>query len=88
MIQFNKPTNLNGNELIEELKSAGITVSGLPELDADGFLHLGIDAKDEAKAKPVISAHNGTNGVKELTIDEKLASVGLSVPDLKAVLGL
>jgi hypothetical protein len=88
MIQFNKPTNLNGNELIEELKSAGVTVNGIPEVDAEGFLHLDIQAKDEAKAQPVVAAHNGTDGIKELTVAEKLASVGLSVADLKAALGL
>jgi hypothetical protein len=88
MIQFNKPTNLNGNELIDELKSAGVTVNGIPEVDAEGFLHLDIQAKDEAKAQPIVAAHNGTDGVKELTVAEKLASVGLSVADLKTALGL
>lgn len=40
--------------------------------------------KEQAQA--ALDAHNGT--VAEPTINEKLASVGLSVDDLKAALGL
>jgi hypothetical protein len=40
----------------------------------------------KAQAQAALTAHDGTR--PELTISEKLASVGLSVDDLKAALGL
>ena len=41
---------------------------------------------NEVKAKELLDAHDGTT--PEPTIAEKLASVGLSIDDLKAALGL
>lgn len=87
MIQFIKPKNLNGAELLEELKVAGI-IAKTPTLDGDDNFWLDLDSNDEAKAKPIIAAHNGTMIAAELTINQKLASVGLSIDDLKAALGL
>ena len=88
MITFTKPKNLNGSELLDELIAAGVTITQPPYLDGEGVLWLDIDAKDKDKAKPVLAAHNGNMIPKEQTIDEKLASVGLSIVDLKAALGL
>lgn len=88
MIQFTKPVNLNGAELVEELKAAGVQVSDFPTVDGSDILWLDIQSKDEAKASSVVEAHNGTIVAPELTVVEKLASVGLSVNDLKAALGL
>ena len=68
MISFNKPTNLNGAILIDELNAAGITLSfnplgynnqQLPQINADGLLWLAIEAKDEDAAKVIVEAHNG-----------------------------
>jgi hypothetical protein len=88
MIQFTQPTNLNGTELLTELNAAGVTVTKKPMIDGNGDFWLDIAEADKAKATPIVSAHNGTMILPELTIDQKLASVGLSVPDLKAALGL
>lgn len=88
MKQFTKPANLNGAELLDELKTAGIDVNGAPSVEGDGSLWLDIKDSDEAKAKAVVAKHNGTTVAPELSIEQKLASVGLSVPDLKAALGL
>lgn len=88
MIQFTKPTNLNGAELLKELNAAGVAISQSPTLDGNGILWLDIADKDEAKATPVVAAHNGTTIPTEPTVAEKLASVGLSVADLKTALGL
>lgn len=88
MVKFTTPTNLNGAELIEELKSAGVAVSGIPMIDGNGDLHLDIQDKDTKKAESVVAAHNGNTVPSELTVEEKLASVGLNVNDLKAALGL
>jgi hypothetical protein len=91
MIEFDKPTNLNGAELLAELAAVGVTLQNeteAPVIDGNGNFWLDIKTTDEAKAAAVVTAHNGTIVAPELTIADKLASVGLSVPDLKAALGL
>jgi hypothetical protein len=88
MIKFEKPANLNGKELVEELAAAGVLVLDVPEIDGDGNFWLHIKEEDKAKAETIVKAHNGTQIVAQPTIDEKLASVGLSLIDLKAALGL
>ena len=88
MIQFAKPQNLNGSQLLDELTAAGIEIVDFPVLDSEENLFLHIDAKDKTKALKIIEKHNGNTIPKEATIDEKLASVGLSVNDLKAALGI
>ena len=91
MIKFDKPNNLNGVELLNELSAVGIVldkVNQAPFIDGEGNFWLDIDPADEAKAKPIVAAHNGTIIASELTIEDKLASVGLSLTDLKSALGL
>jgi hypothetical protein len=44
-------------------------------------------AKSQEEAEALLAAHNPP-AYEEPTIDEKLASVGLSIDDLKAALGL
>ena len=88
MIQFTKPTNLNGAELLAELNAGGVAITEPPVLDGLGILWLDIKNTDEAKAKPIVAAHNGTIVAPEPTIADKLASVGLSIEDLKAALGV
>jgi hypothetical protein len=85
MKQFDKPKNLNGAELLAELKTAGIQATKIIQ---NGNRNIEIDLDDEAKAKPIIEAHNGTVIAPEPTIAEKLASVGLTIDGLKAALGL
>jgi hypothetical protein len=87
MIQFNKPQNLNGAELLNELKASGVTVTGLPLVDEDGNFWLDITETDKVKATPIVDTHNGTTVAPEPTIADKLASVGLSIEELKAALG-
>ena len=88
MIQFNKPTNLNGTELLEELNAAGVAITQPPFDDAQGSIWLEIAEADEAKANSILAAHNGTVIAPEPTVADKLAFVGLSLDDLKAALGL
>lgn len=88
MIKFTKPTNLNGAELITELQASGVSVTQPPFVDGNNDLWLQITDKDEAKTTPIVLAHNGTMIAPEPTIEDKLASVGLSVADLKSALGL
>lgn len=91
MISFDTPTNLNGAELLDELALVGIVLDKVkqpPQLRADGKLYLDILEADKSKAGDVVAAHNGTTVAPEPTVEEKLASVGLSLPDLKSALGL
>lgn len=88
MIIFNKPSKLNGTELVAELLAAGINVSGIPFDDGEGNLLLDIDESDESKARQVIAKHKGTTIPPEPTVDQKLEMVGLTINDLKAALGI
>lgn len=99
MITFPKPVNLNGAELIDELLAAGVRIadSDLPKRhknkkppydNLDGTISLDINPADEAKAAAVIAAHDGNTIPTEATIEEKLASAGVNLDDLKAALGL
>ena len=90
MIQFERPKQLNGEQLRQELKTAGVT---LPDSvfdfvdDGTGNLFLDIADKDQAIANSVIQSHIA-KPIPEPTIEQKLASVGLNLEDLKAALGL
>ncbi len=88
MIQFTKPTNLNGTELLTELNAGAVTITEPPMIDGNGDFWLDIAEADKAKATAIVAAHNGTTVAADPTIEDKLSSVGLSVTDLKAVLGL
>ena len=85
MKTFTKPKNLNGAELIAELAAVGIIVDKVLD-NADGT--IGFETDNESAAAAVVAVHNGTTVAPEPTIEDKLASVGLNLTDLKAVLGL
>jgi hypothetical protein len=93
MIQFNKPINLNGEELIAELELAGVSVIAddrnikAPVIDGNGNFWLDISPSDEVTAMSVVAAHTGTVVTPEPTIADKLASVGLSIEELREALG-
>jgi len=91
MIIFTKPQNLNGEELLDELAEIGIILDKFtqpPFIDGNGDFWLDIDQADEAKVAAVVAAHNGTTVAPEPTVEQKLASVGLNLDDLKQALGL
>ena len=91
MIQFEKPANLNGTELLNELENVGIVLDKeeqAPLIDGDGNLWLDIKEADKSSAAAVVAVHNGTTVAPEPTIEDKLASVGLNLVDLKTALGL
>lgn len=91
MSSFRKPLSLNGAQLRDELRAAGVVISD--DINAvidssDGFIQLDIKKADESKAEAVVSSHVGVDSVIELSLDEKLASVGLSIQELKTALGI
>ena len=63
MISFNRPTNLNGTELRQELNDGGVTISfdlGTIVQTLDGLIWLDIAEADAEAAAVVVAAHNGT----------------------------
>jgi hypothetical protein len=63
MISFDKPTNLNGTELRQELNDAGIVISNSIHavmVDDTEILWLDIAEGDAEAAAVVVAAHNGT----------------------------
>jgi hypothetical protein len=92
VIKFNKPENLNGAELRIELAEEGIQLKGsfndLNDIYVVGEdLFLNIDEEFLSKANEVVANHNGTIVAPKLSVEDKLASVGLSLEELKAALG-
>lgn len=85
METFTKPLNLNGAELKKELENVGILVDEIIDF-ADG--QIGFITEDKVKAAEIVKAHNGTITPTALTLEDKLASVGLNVEELKTALGL
>ena len=77
--EFDVPVALNGNQLKDELKAQDVYVR---EDKLVIFSEL-----SESEVVKAIAAHKPI-APKEPTIDEKLASVGLSIDDLKAALGI
>lgn len=92
MIKFDKPTELNGSQLRDELNEAGIKLENGIEsisIDENGDLFLSIAKKDEAKAKPIIDAHVGVDqtAAKEAAKKAILDRIGLTADELKTILG-
>lgn len=86
---FTKPVNLNGAELREELRASGVEIGDefdTVKIDENGSLVLDIASKDKEKALTIVEAHNGTTTPPEPSLAEKLASVGVSIEELKAAL--
>lgn len=91
MIKFDKPQNLNGSELLDELAAAKIVLdkeTQIPLIDGNGDLWLDVKSSDVAKAEKVVAAHNGTIIAPEPTAADKLTAAGLTIEDLKLLLGL
>lgn len=84
MKTFPKPINLNGTELIDELAVVGIVVDKITDF-ANGT--IGFNTDNESAAAAIVAAHNGTTVAPQPTIEDKLASVGLSLDELRAALG-
>lgn len=82
---FNKPKNLNGTELKAQLAEVGIIVDEIFDF-ADGT--IGFNTDNKTAAELVVKGHNGTITAIEPTVQEKLASVGLNLNDLKEALGI
>lgn len=89
MIQFDKPENLNGFELVAELEAKGIKVIEPLVIDGNGDFWIDINKKDEAKAKAVVAEHNGTVTPVDKTSAkaELLAKLGITADEAALLLG-
>ena len=94
MIQFSKPANLNGSQLITELATAGIIVTEPPMIDGNGKFWLNINQSDEAKTTSIVALHVGidTGAVVAATFAKdradglaKLELAGLTIAQAEAV---
>ena len=84
-MDFIKPKSLNGKQLKDELKAEGIEVVTIED-NANGDISFDVEKNKESLAASIVAAHVGIEN--QPTINDKLASVGLSVSDLKNALGL
>lgn len=75
---FSIPVEINGTQLKDELKAEDVFIR------EDALIVVGDFSKSEAES--IIARHKPI-APKEPTIEEKLASVGLSIEELKAALG-
>jgi hypothetical protein len=91
MIKFDKPQNLNGAELIDELKAIGVIVNAetSPFIDGNGDFWLDIPTANKKKAEPIVAAHNGTVIAPDLLAQRQaiLDRLGLTADEAKLILG-
>lgn len=91
MISFNKPNELNGKQLCDELEAAGVSVnretSPMIKGDEPFLIWLDVAESDSTKVAEVVASHIGQPD-PEPSVADKLASVGLNINDLKEALGL
>jgi hypothetical protein len=83
MKTFTKPSNLNGEELMAELAAVGIIVEEIRD-NGEGLISFITD--DEELAASIVAKHNGNQIPPEPTVEDKLASVGLNLEDLRAAI--
>ncbi len=88
MIQFTKPTNLNGTELIQELVQANINIIGLPMVEGE-ILKLDISEAETAAAAAIVAAHNGTTVAPDNSAAKAnlLAKLGITEEEARLLLG-
>ena len=88
MIQFTKPTNLNGTELLAELNAGGVSITESAMIDGEGNFWLDIAEADKAKATPIVATHNGTIVAPDKSAEKAalLAKLGISADEAKLLL--
>ena len=82
MATFTKPQSLNGKQLKDELKAAGVNVEMIID-NADNTISLDVASNKETQVAEIIKNHVGVDYVA--TAADKLAALGLTADDLKAI---
>lgn len=83
MEQFTKPIKLNGAQLVKELNDAGISATECL-INGNNEFFIDVPANKKTAAIAIVNAHIGID--TQPTLADKLASVGLSIDELKAAL--
>ena len=93
MITFNKPENLNGAQLRNELNAGGVKISNDRNavcVNGEGKLELDIKINDQVKAAEIVAEHIGvdidTDAIKA-SAQAKLAALGLTPDEVAAIVG-
>lgn len=87
MISFAKPQLFNGEQFAAELAEAGLVIDSNSQLEINvekDLLIIYVNPENEDLCRNVLTVHEPIN--KVLTLEEKLALIGLSLNDLKAAL--
>lgn len=84
MLSFDIPQKLNGEQLLEELKAAGID-SDIPVI-TDGKLWLSVKSSQKTQTAEIVAAHIGVDRIP--TIQDKLTAAGIDLDELRVALGL
>ena len=89
MHTFPMPAQLNGEQLISELNTAGVIVEGLPEDWADGLLRLDIKETDNAKTSEIVAKHMAIDSqiTKAAEKAALLAKLGITEDEARLLLG-
>ena len=86
MITLSFDKKINGDLLVTEFAKNGLVTDVV--VYPENVLELnGLDEKDRDLAQTILEKHVAPQNT-EVNINDKLASVGLSIDDLKAALGL
>ena len=86
MITLSFDKKINGDLLVTEFAKNGLVTDVV--IYPENVLELnGLDEKDRDLAQTILEKHVAPQNT-EVNINDKLASVGLSIDDLKAALGL
>lgn len=89
MIQFNKPEKLNGEQLLDELKNAGVKIVDYPLIDGEGNFWLDVKETDKEKTAEIVQKHIGedTSKIKVAARQAILDRLGLTEDEAKILLG-
>jgi hypothetical protein len=89
MIKFDKPENLDGAELLNELNAAGVIITEPPTIDENQDFWLNIASTNKIKTAAIVAAHKGTpvapdNSAAKAAV---LAKLGITADEAKLLLG-
>ena len=93
MITFNKPENLNGAQLRDELNAGGVKISNDRNavcVNGEGKLELDIKINDQVKAAEIVAEHIGVDidtTAAKASAQAKLAALGLTEEEVASIIG-
>lgn len=88
MIKFSKPTELNGEQLVDEIKKAHINIIKEPLVDGNGDLWLDVSETDETAVSEIVKNHIAVDysAVRTAAKAALLAKLGITEDEAKLLL--